>query len=195
LQSRGQIARELRAAAEAVLLTNYFTDLGFDRATFDLAAAIDGQVPRGVAFALTRPATWADPEAVIEFVLAMLAHAATAGPEQIEGWVSATAIGLVRITEDDNGASANLQALLNRCMTLLWMSADRLPAVLRGVRAAIGEQPPVTDPFEAVAAGVYRNLVANEGHAFAMSMMLALVALLPESDKATASRVILTHRD
>jgi hypothetical protein len=45
-----------------------------------------------VAFALTRPATWADPDAVIEFVLAMLAHAATAGPEQIEVWVSAIAI-------------------------------------------------------------------------------------------------------
>ncbi|KAB1110433.1 hypothetical protein F6X54_17960 [Micromonospora aurantiaca] len=195
LQSQGQIPRELRAAAEAVLLTNYFTDLGFDRVTFDLAAAIDGQVPRGVAFALTRPATWADPNAVIEFVLAMLAHAATAGPEQIEGWVSATAIGLVRITEDDSGASANLQALLNRCMTQPWMNADRLPAVLRSVRAGIGERPPVTDPFEAVAVGVYRNLVAKQGHAFAMSMMLAFVALLPESDKATASRVILTYRD
>ena len=195
LQSRGQIPRELRAAVEAVLLTNYFTDLGFDRDTFDLAAAIDGQVPRGVAFALTRPATWADPDAVIEFVLAMLSHPATAGPEQIEGWVSATAIGLVRITEDDSDAGANLQALLNRCMTQPWMSADRLPAVLRGVRAGTGERPLVTDPFEAVAAGVYRNLVNRHGHAFAMSMMLALVALLPESDKATASRVILTHRD
>ena len=113
LHSRGQIPRELRAAAEAVLLTNYFTDLGFDRNTFDLAAAIDCRAPRGVAFALTRPATWADPEAVIEFVLAMLRQAATVGPEQIEDWVSATAIGLVRITEDDSGAGANLQALLN----------------------------------------------------------------------------------
>jgi hypothetical protein len=46
-----------------------------------------------------------------------------------------------------------------------------------------------------VAAGVYRNLVTRQGHAFAMSMMLALVAFLPESDKATVSRVILTHRD
>jgi hypothetical protein len=195
LQSQGQITRSLREAAEAVLLTNYFTDLGFNRATFDLAAAIDGHVPRGVAFALTRPATWADPYAVIEFVFAMLAHAATAGPDEIESWVSATAIGLVRIVDDDGGAGANLRALMNRCMTQPWMSADRLPAVLRGVRAGIGERPPVTDPFEAVAASVYRNLVTNHGHAFAMSMMLALVALLPENDKATASRVILTHRD
>jgi hypothetical protein len=181
--------------AEAVLLTNYFTDLGFNRITFDLAAAIDGHTPRGVAFALTRPATWAEPDAVIEFVLAMLAHAAAAGPEQIEGWVSVTAIGLVRITTDNNGARANLQALLNRCMTASWMSVDRLPAVLRGVRAGIGERPPINDPFEAVAAAIYRNLVTRHGHAFAMSMMLALVALLPESDKATTSRVILTHRD
>ncbi|GIM97804.1 PIN domain-containing protein [Paractinoplanes toevensis] len=195
LQSQGQIPRELRAAAEAVLLTNYFTDLGFDRDTFDLAAAIDGQVPRGVAFALTRPATWADPDAVIEFLLAMLTHAATAGPEQIQGWVSATAIGLVRITADDDGAGANLQVLLNRCLTQPWMSADRLPAVLSGVRAGIRERPPVTDPFEAVATSIYRNLVTKQGHAFAMSMMLALVALLPESAKATVSRVILTHRD
>ncbi|MBO3737991.1 PIN domain-containing protein [Actinoplanes flavus] len=195
LQSRGQVSRELRVAAEAVLLTNYFSDFGFDRSTFDLAAAIDGHTPRGVAFALTRPATWVDPEPVIDFVLAMLTHAVTAGPEQIEGWVSATAIGLVRITEDNSGASANLKALLNRFMTQPWMNADRLPAVLRGVRAGIGERPPVNDPFEAVAAGVYRNLAARQGHAFAMSMMLALVALLPDSDKATASRVILTHRD
>lgn len=195
LQSQGRIPIELRTAAEAVLLTNYFTDLGFDRATFDLAAAIDGHVPRGVAFALTRPATWTDPDAVIDFVLTMLAHAATAGPEQIESWVSVTAIGLVRITVDSSRASANLQALLARCMTQPWMSADRLPAVLSGVRAGIGERPPINDPFEAVAAAIYRNLVARQGHAFAMSMMLALIALLPESDKATASRVILTHRD
>jgi hypothetical protein len=195
LQSQGQIAGELHIAAEAVLLTNYFTDLGFNRDTFDLGAAIDGEAPRGTAFALTRPVTWANPDPVIEFVLAMLAHAAAAGPEQIEGWVSATAIGLVRITDDDSGAGANLQVLLNRCMAQPWMSTDRLPAVLRGLRAGISERPSVTDPFEAVAAGIYRKLVIKQGHAFAMSMLLALVALLPESDKATASRVILTHRD
>jgi tetratricopeptide (TPR) repeat protein len=195
LQIQGQVLREIRAAAEAVLLTNYFTDLGFDRATFDLAAAVDGRVPRGVAFALTRPATWTDPAAVIDFVLAMLAHAATAGPDQIEGWVAATAIGLVRITTDDGSAGTNLRVLLSRCMAEPWMNADRLPAVLRGVRAGIAERRLVTDPFEAVATSVYRKLVAGHGHAFTMSMMMALVALSSESDKATTSRVVLTHRD
>ena len=53
-----------------------------------------------------------------------------------------TAIGLVRITTDDSSAGANLQILLNRCMTQPWMSADRLPAVLRGVRAGIGGYHP-----------------------------------------------------
>ncbi|MBQ1076806.1 hypothetical protein KBX06_27195 [Micromonospora sp. C31] len=75
------------------------------------------------------------------------------------------------------------------------MNADRLPAVLRGVRAGIAERRLVTDPFEAVATSVYRNLVAGHGHAFAMSMMMALVALSSESDKATTSRVVLTYRD
>jgi hypothetical protein len=165
LQSQGQIPRELHTAAEAVQLTNYFTDLGFKRDTFDLAAAIDGKAPRGTAFALTRPATWATTAPVIEFVLAMLAHAATAGPEQIEGWASTTAIGLVRMKDDDSGAGANLQVLLNRCMAQPWMSTDLLPAVLRGVRAGISERPSVTDPFEAVAVDIYRKLATRQGHA------------------------------
>ena len=145
--------------------------------------------------ALTRPATWTDPHAVIDFVLAMLAYAATAGPDQVEGWVSATAIGLVRIPTDDGSAGTNLRVLLSRCMAEPWMNADRLPAVLRGVRAGIAERRLVTDPFEVVATNVYRNLVTRHGHAFAMSMMMALVALSSESDKATTSRVVLTYRD
>ncbi len=110
-------------------------------------------------------------------------------------WVSATAIGLVRITTDAHGASTNLRVLLGRCMAEPWMNADHLQAVLRGVRAGVAQRHLVTDPFEAVTAGIYRNLVGRQGHAFAMSMMMALVAQLTESDKATMSRVILTHRD
>jgi hypothetical protein len=66
-----------------------------------------------------------------------------------------------------------------------------MDAAVNIVRAAITHSA----TSEAVAAGVYRNLVTRQGHAFARSMVPALVALLPESDKATASRVILTHRD
>ncbi|WP_416903484.1 tetratricopeptide repeat protein [Micromonospora echinospora] len=195
LQGKGYISRQLRVAAEAILITNYYTDLGFDRATFDLAAAIDGHIPRGAAFALTRPATWNDPEAALDFMLAMLRLAVINGPDQVEGWVSATAIGLVRITTDDHSASANLRVLMGRCMAEPWMNADHLLAVLRGVRAGVAERHLVTDPFKAVAAGIYRNLVSHQGHPFAMSMMMALAAQLTESDKAAVSRVILTHRD
>ena len=153
LAAQGRIARDLLRVSEATLVYHYYTDLGFDRATFDLAATMDDWRPRGAAFALTRTTAWANPTAVVEFVFAALGHHPGPALDDIEGWVSATASGLVRVAPDETAAGMNLQALLGQCVAQPWMRPDRLPIVLRAIRNAKDERPGTADPVEPVPTG------------------------------------------
>jgi hypothetical protein len=48
---------------------------------------------------------------------------------------------------------------------------------------------------EPVLADAYRSLVARHGHVLAAPLLMGLVQLAEETDKLTAARVVLTHRN
>jgi hypothetical protein len=194
-RSPGRLKGELLTVAEATLLFNYYADLGFDRAAVDFAARMERWRPRGAAFAVTRPATWTEPAAVVEFVFTAVEQPAAAALDDLEGWVTAAALGLVRIAPDEDAAGTNLQVLLGQCLAQPWMRPDRLPAVLRAVRVAQKERPGTTDPVEPVLAETFRTLVARHGHALAAPLLMSLVGFASEPERFTAARLVLTHED
>jgi len=195
LAAEGRLERDLLTVTEATLLRNYYADLGFDRAALDFAATMDEWRPRGAAFAVTRPAAWTDPAAVVQFVFTAVNQRAEASLDDIEGWVTAAALGLARIAPDEHGAGTNLRVLLGQCLAQPWTRPDRLPVVFRAVRVGQKEHFGTTDPVEPVLAETYRSLVARHGHALAAPLLMSLVQFTSEPDRFTAARVILTHQD
>ncbi|MEU7905331.1 PIN domain-containing protein [Actinoplanes sp. NPDC049118] len=193
LQTQDRISHDLLSAIKATLISNFYADLGFDRATFDLAAAMDRWKPRGAAFAVARPTAWTHPAEVMEFVFSALNLRADEGPDDIDGWVSAAALGLVRITSDANGAGSNLRILLGHCMAQRWMRPDRLPSVLSAIRASLKERQAAADPLEPVLADTYQSLVSKHGYSIAASLLMTMVQHTSDTDRSTASRVVLTY--
>ncbi|TNH27485.1 hypothetical protein FHG89_18045 [Micromonospora orduensis] len=194
LANQGRLQRDLLPVIEATLIYNYYADLGFSRAAFDLAATMDAWRPRGAAFAISRAAAWADPNDVLEFTFAAVQQRADIALDDVEGWISAAAVGLVRCAPNEAAASMNLRILLGLCLTKSWMRPDRLPVVLRGIRAAMKERSDTTDPVEPVLADTYRGLVAQHGHALATPLLMSLVQFASQADRFTAARVALTHQ-
>jgi hypothetical protein len=192
LAKNAAIDLRLAEAAEATLVRHYHGDLGFNAAVMSLAAQEDGWRPMGTAFALTRPFTWERPQDVMGFVIDALNHQLDRSPDELQAWITATSIGLVRATENASGASGNLQILLGQLIGQWWMRPDRFPHVLAGVREGIRELTEVEDPLRSVLSSQYRNLAERYGHPAAAQLLLALVRLAPEEDRRTAAHVILT---
>jgi hypothetical protein len=194
LNAEGRLTHDLLMVSEATLLFNYYADLGFEHAALEFAATMDGWRPRGAAFAVTRPAAWTDPAVVMNFVFRAAEQCAVA-LEDLEGWATAAALGLVRIAPNDAAAGDNLRVLMGQFLAQPWMRPERLPAVLRAVRAAQKERVGITDPLPPVLAETFRTLVRQHGHALAAPLLMSLVRFAPESDQFAAARVVLTHKD
>lgn len=193
LVDTGRLDRDVLTVTTATLYRNYYADLGFDRAALDLAATMDGWKPQGAAFAITRPAAWTDPARVVEFALAAVGRPGDVPLDQLEGWITAANVGLVRVAPDQQAAGANLRIFLAQCLTQPWMRPDRLPTVLSAVRAAQSERPGTPDPLETVLEQAYNSLVAEHGHGQAASLLMSLMQFAAEQDRRAACRVVLTH--
>lgn len=193
LATEGRLQVDLLTVSEATLLRNYYVDLEFDRTAYDFAATMDQWRPRGAAFAITRPAAWTDPPSVIDFMFSAVQQRADVALEDIEGWITAAALGLVRIAPNAQAAGANLGLLLRQCLGRSWIRPDRLPVVLRAVRVGLQERPGITDPLEEVLRETYRSLVDQHGHGLAAPLLISLFQSSSEPDRLTAARVVLTH--
>ena len=64
LSSAGRLEQDLLTVTEATLYRHFYADLGFDHEALAFAAQMDEWRPRGAAFAITRPAAWANPSEV-----------------------------------------------------------------------------------------------------------------------------------
>jgi tetratricopeptide (TPR) repeat protein len=194
LAAKGRLGHDILPVTEATLLRNYYTDLGFDRAALELAATMDGWAPRGAAFAITRHGAWTNPPAVMEFVFTAVKSCADDSLEDLEGWVTAAAVGLVRIAPGEDTASANLRILLGNCLAQPWMRPDRLPSVFCAARVAMKERLGTTDPVEPILTETHRALVAKHGHVLAAHLLMGMVQSASEPDRRMAARVVLVHQ-
>jgi hypothetical protein len=184
-----------RDVAVATLLSSYYTDLGFNDATFRLGATMDGWRPRGVAASVARPSTWADPAATINFTLSAIAQCTPASPDDAQGWAFATAFGLLAIASDNaEGATKNLEIFLARCAGERWFGPHTLPYLMSGIREAQrqSDTPTTRDPLETVLRNLHRAAVKATDHPAAAAYVLGLTAQAADADKALAARIILT---
>jgi tetratricopeptide (TPR) repeat protein len=201
LIDRLAVERKISAAekdvAVATLLTNYYADLGFNITTFRLGATMDVWQARGIAAALARPSSWADPAATINFTLSAIAQCAATAPDQVQGWALATAFGLLAIASDNPvGATKNLELFLARCAVEPWFGPHTLPYVVSGIREARRQSETDTrDPLEAVLRSLHRAAVQANGHPAAAAYVLGLTAQAVDADKAMAARIILTAEE
>jgi tetratricopeptide (TPR) repeat protein len=196
LEADGRLAHDLGVAVRANLVAGYHVDLDFDPDVLALAAQLDGWTPKGAAVSLTRVHSWRDPARCVQFASEAMARVAGTSPSGIARWTAAVAVGLVRITDDDiEGASKNLEILLNHQLTQPWLRPDTLPFVVEGIRVAVKELPGTVDPLPAVLARMYTQMAGKHGASQAAEFLLMLVMNLSDEDRSTAARVFLTSWD
>lgn len=179
----------------ARLLTNYYSDVRFNADVYELSAQLDGYHPRGAAYALSKAAAWAQPEATLTFVQHTLHELGANDPEDVRVWCGQTATGLLAVAGDDmDGSSNNLSILLGRIITDDWCSPSVLPFVLDGIRDAMHRlaDRQFRDPLEVVLRAMHQAAVAQLGDVLAKTYLLGLLALCRAEDKQTAAHVILT---
>lgn len=188
----GKIAAEELRVAEAVLIKNYYVDLGFDRAIFEFAATMDGWKPCGAAVAITRPQAWVDSEAVLGFGLHAVAQCVSHDLHAVQGWFEAVALGLVRIADTAEGVANNLGVLLGRAIDAPWFRPEVLPLVLAAIRRALEERNDAVDPLERVLARDYARWAEESSFSEAKRRLMELMAFTQGSDQDLAARVVLT---
>lgn len=189
-----RLSPELGQVAEATLLANFHIDLGFKPEIMRLAADLTGWKGAGVAASLTRPGTWEDPRAVVDFLFEALAKVAPTSPDVAQAWVQCAASGLISIVDLPVPASLNLRRLLSEMLPQAWMQPDTLPFVLRGIRAAGRESTlDIDDPLQSVLGEMHRKFLEDHGSAAAAELLMMWVRHLDPGERQMAARIILTN--
>lgn len=189
LRGQGSLTGDLVDVTEAVLVHNYYVDLGFRREVQTHAAELANWTFAGAAYSMSRPAAWLDPDAAMSFIKTALSHATD--PQAIEGWIAASATGLTASLDMDR-ASANLRILLVQLLVLPSIRLDHVPFVLKGVRAPIADSPGLEDPLESTLRVLHSALVEKHGPQAAQVLLLGLLGQASQADRDAAARVILT---
>jgi len=189
-----RLSPELGQVAEAMLLANFHVDLGFKPEIMRLAADLTGWKGAGVAASLTRPGTWEDPRAVVDFLFEALAKVVPTSPDIAQAWVQCAATGLISIVDLPGPASLNLRRLLSEMLPQSWMQPDTLPFVLRGIRAAGRESSmDINDPLQSVLAEMHQKFLEDHGSAAAAELLLMWVRHLDPGERQMAARIVLTN--
>lgn len=188
-----QLSNDAKQVAEALLIDSFHVDLGFDSEVMRLSAELAGWQTRGAAANVARPASWADPEQTLSFLLTAVDRNRAVDPAAVQAWVHQGALGIIRLAgADSEGAQRNVVYLLARLIA--HTSADRslVPFLITGVRAALGAYPDLADPLEDVLRSLHASLVKQHGHPTAATLLLDIVGSAPASDRDCAARIILT---
>lgn len=193
LEKHQHVSAALAETSRAVLIHNYYVDLGLPLEALRLAGQMAGWEPHGAAAALTRPHAWRKPQETLNFLGEAIGHVAYASPSAVRGWVGAAARGVISLAGNDpQGASKNLELLLTFVMTQSWLRPDILLFVVQGIRDAIGADGLVVDPLRAVLTALYADISSEYSTPAAAEFLILLVGALDEMDRGTAANVILT---
>ncbi|KQR06792.1 hypothetical protein ASF74_05425 [Arthrobacter sp. Leaf145] len=188
MRLQGDLSDELATTLQAVLINHHHVGAPFRREWLEAAASLDGWRSTGVASYIAWAPLIADPEELIRFVLEGLRRT-TNDPDSILGWVQAAARWLIRIGADE--AYSNLVLFLQRLLDQTWVTGDRLPFVLAGVRtAAMAAQ--IADPFEEALKRHYQGLTQTAGPELASQHVRSLVQQANADDRTLTHRIILT---
>ncbi|MFE3113581.1 hypothetical protein ACFXKJ_36170 [Kitasatospora indigofera] len=179
---------------KADLLRNYYVDIGFSTDLFSAAALADGWRAKGVAYALSRPQAWTEPQSAASFVLKCATHISEQYPQDIDRWLAAASTGLARASLP-GAANQNLKALVWQVLTQPWVTTSSLPFILTGLRCGIGLRDDAGSPLEEALTQFYAALVAKFGHVMAATKLMRLYDIAPDVEKAAAARVVLIHRE
>jgi hypothetical protein len=194
LREEGRLSSSEADLAQAEFIRNYYVEFGFSPILMERAAAADSWRPMGAAAAITRPQAWADPDAVLRFVLHALRRIAATAPDDISGWVGAASVGLVRVADTEAAASDNLAILLGDVLAQSWLGPIQFAKTLEGIRMGIDERPEVPEPLSRVLAQVHQRIVEQRNHVVAAELLMNLVSAAGDGDKALAARTVLTYK-
>lgn len=196
LGTSGLIDQDLDRSIRAKLILGFHVGMEFDFDVFNLAAESEQWRAQGTAVALSRAESWINPVECINFAKYAMAQNASKDLNGLTNWVTATALGLIRITHGDTEkASKNLTLLLTHLFTQTWLRPDTLPSVIKGFRIALREFPNITDPLPKVLAVVHAQISEKHGMPSATEFLLMLIRNLDDEDRITATRVMLVGED
>ncbi|WP_171027511.1 lipopolysaccharide assembly protein LapB [Pseudarthrobacter sp. NamE2] len=179
---------DLATTLQAILINHHHVGSVFRREWLEAAAVLDGWRAGGCASYIAWAPLGIAPEEPVRFVLEALTRSAN-DPGSVQGWVEATSRWLIRIGAHD--AYSNLVLFLQRLLEQSWLTANQLPFVLAGVRAA-ATKADIADPFEEALASHYQGLTETAGPELASQYVRGLVQQTEANDRWVTHRIILT---
>jgi sulfur relay (sulfurtransferase) DsrF/TusC family protein len=192
LASTGRLTQGDAHSASSILVADGLVGFPFDPAIFDLAAELTGWGTRELAWAF-RHGPPGDPDERVAYA-AFAIKSASHDPLAVENLSYGIAAWLMDRSKTDEFKQRNVTNLLRTLLRSPGMSAQTLPFVLRGVRAAVDELQVLIDPFPDAVSVVYRDLANEMGHSTAANYFAGLMSTASPDDRSAVNRVIFLAR-
>lgn len=156
----------------------------------------DNWHPAGVAAALARPVTWADPVRTLAFYRRLTAQVRTHAPNKLPDWLYAAVRGATTLPARPDPAAGVAACLLATTIEIATAHGEQVTHLVAATRQALTDtddpdQTPAADPLP-IAVTILRDAYAKaSSHELAARFVIAIFAALSEADKNTIIRVVL----
>lgn len=156
----------------------------------------DHWAPLGVAALLARPVAWAEPLRTLAIYRRIVAQVRVHAPETLPDWLYAAVRGVATVLGRPDPAAGVAACLLATTIEFAAAHGEQVAHLVSATRQALAETDnpdhvPAADPLPN-AVSLLRDAYAKTlSHELAAQIVLATFAVLDETDKRTAIRVIL----
>ena len=156
----------------------------------------DNWKPAGVAAALARPASWADPLRTLEFYRRVIAQVRPHAPTALPHWLYAAVRGAAILSARPDPAAGIAACLLAITIEIAAAHGEHAAQLVAATRQALvdtddPDQTPAADPLP-ITATLLRDAYARaSSHEFAARFVIAIFSAVAETDKDTVTRVLL----
>jgi len=156
----------------------------------------DNWHPIGVAAALARPMTWADPLRTLAFYRRLAAQVHTHAPSKLPGWLYAAVRGAATLLARPDPAAGVAACLLATTIETAAAHGEQVTHLVAATRQALTDtndpdQTPAADPLP-IAAALLRDAYARaSSHELAARFVIATFAALGEADRHNIIQVVL----
>jgi tetratricopeptide (TPR) repeat protein len=156
----------------------------------------DNWNPAGVAAALARPATWADPLRTLAFYRRLVAQIRSHAPTSVPHWLHAAVLGAATLPARPNPAAGVAACLLATTIETAAAHGELVGQLVAAARQALSDtddpdQAPAADPLPITATLLRDSYARASSHELAARFVVATFSTLAQADKDTVTRVVL----
>jgi hypothetical protein len=156
----------------------------------------DNWNPTGVAAALARPATWADPLRTLAFYRTLVTQARSHAPSTLPHWLHAAVLGATTLPARPDPAAGAAACLLATTIDIAAAHGEHVGQLVAATRQALTDtddpdQTPAADPLP-ITVTILRDAYARAtSHELAAPFIIATFSALADADRDTVTKVVL----